>query len=179
MITNNISTLKIHKLTQDQYDRELEAGRIDENALYLTPDAGHNHAATEITSGTLSSDRLPVVPVSKGGTGAAFEWIESAALQELPRVLLLKENANGVRYFDAYTSLPVRFGGLGTRMVGNAQDNSLLVKQTDGNGEPFIDYTAYPKVESITVGNCTINYDDDTNFLEFIFTSTTDTGTEV
>lgn len=38
MITNNISTLKIHKLTQAQYERELAAGRIDENALYLTPD---------------------------------------------------------------------------------------------------------------------------------------------
>ena len=38
MITENLSTLKIHKLTQEQYDREFAAGRIDENALYLTPD---------------------------------------------------------------------------------------------------------------------------------------------
>lgn len=38
MITENIPTFKIHKLTQAQYDRELEAGNIDENALYLTPD---------------------------------------------------------------------------------------------------------------------------------------------
>lgn len=38
MITNNVSTLKIHKLTQEQYDRELAAGNLDENALYLTPD---------------------------------------------------------------------------------------------------------------------------------------------
>lgn len=38
MITENLSTLKIHKLTQAQYDRELEAGNIDESALYLTPD---------------------------------------------------------------------------------------------------------------------------------------------
>lgn len=40
MITQNLSTLKIHKLTQAQYERELEAGRIDENAIYLTPDEG-------------------------------------------------------------------------------------------------------------------------------------------
>ena len=33
-----MTTLKIHKLTQAQYERELAAGRIDENALYLTPD---------------------------------------------------------------------------------------------------------------------------------------------
>lgn len=32
--------------------------------------ASHNHAASNITSGTLSSDRLPTVPVIKGGTGA-------------------------------------------------------------------------------------------------------------
>lgn len=38
MITNDVSTLKIHKLTQAQYDRELAAGNLDENALYLTPD---------------------------------------------------------------------------------------------------------------------------------------------
>ena len=38
MIAENLSTLKIHKLTKEQYERELAAGRIDENALYLTPD---------------------------------------------------------------------------------------------------------------------------------------------
>ena len=38
MITENLSTLKIHKLTQAQYNRELAAGNIDETALYLTPD---------------------------------------------------------------------------------------------------------------------------------------------
>ena len=37
MKTENLSTLKINKLTQAQYNRELDAGRIDENALYLTP----------------------------------------------------------------------------------------------------------------------------------------------
>lgn len=47
MITENLSTLKIHKLTQAQYDCELEAGRLDENALYLTPD--------ELTSAQVSS----------------------------------------------------------------------------------------------------------------------------
>ena len=31
MITENLSTLKIHKLTQEQYDRELAAGKINDN----------------------------------------------------------------------------------------------------------------------------------------------------
>ena len=38
MNITNLSTLKIHKLSKEQYERELAAGRIDENALYLTPD---------------------------------------------------------------------------------------------------------------------------------------------
>lgn len=40
MIVNDLSTLKIHKLSQEQYDRELAAGRIDADAIYLTPDEG-------------------------------------------------------------------------------------------------------------------------------------------
>lgn len=40
MNEHNLSTLKIHQLAQEQYDRELAAGRIDENAIYLTPDEG-------------------------------------------------------------------------------------------------------------------------------------------
>lgn len=36
MIIEKISALKIHKLTQEQYERELEDGNIDETALYLT-----------------------------------------------------------------------------------------------------------------------------------------------
>lgn len=42
MITETLSTLKIHKLSQEQYDRELAAGTLDDNALYLTDDEGGN-----------------------------------------------------------------------------------------------------------------------------------------
>lgn len=38
MTRENLQILKIHKLTQEQYDREKEANRLDSNALYLTPD---------------------------------------------------------------------------------------------------------------------------------------------
>lgn len=37
MITENVSTLKINKLTQKQYDRALAAGNINANEIYLTP----------------------------------------------------------------------------------------------------------------------------------------------
>lgn len=38
MITENLSTLHIHKLTQAQYERLVDEGKDDKNALYLTPD---------------------------------------------------------------------------------------------------------------------------------------------
>lgn len=38
MKTENLSTLKINKLTDKQYKREYEAGNIKANELYLTPD---------------------------------------------------------------------------------------------------------------------------------------------
>ena len=60
MNTENLSTLKIHKLSKDQYDRELAAGNIDPNALYLTPDEGSEEFEiklqnTNISYGTCST----------------------------------------------------------------------------------------------------------------------------
>lgn len=40
--TENLSTLKIHKLTQAQYEQMLEDGTIDENSIYLTPDENYS-----------------------------------------------------------------------------------------------------------------------------------------
>lgn len=53
MKTENLSTLKIHQLSQKQYDRELAAGRIDENAIYLTPYEG-----TFVTKEYVDSQRI-------------------------------------------------------------------------------------------------------------------------
>jgi hypothetical protein len=38
LITENLSTLKIYKLTQEQYERKLANGEIDQSALYFTDD---------------------------------------------------------------------------------------------------------------------------------------------
>lgn len=49
MRTETLSTLKINKLSQEQYDRELANGNIDENAIYLTPDSDLDLAEVEQT----------------------------------------------------------------------------------------------------------------------------------
>lgn len=38
MITQDILTLEIHKLTQAQFDSAAESGSLSETALYLTPE---------------------------------------------------------------------------------------------------------------------------------------------
>jgi hypothetical protein len=43
-----ISNLKINKLSETQYERELAAGNINENELYLTPDEGLPYHLHEI-----------------------------------------------------------------------------------------------------------------------------------
>lgn len=74
MITENLSTLKIHRLTQAQYDRELEAGNIDPNALYLTPEKEpifiQNDEPTDAEDGTLWLD-LDAIGQSSG-SGSVF-----------------------------------------------------------------------------------------------------------
>lgn len=66
MLTENLSTLKIHKLSQEQYDREYAAGNLEETALYLTPD---NYVTKDYVDSHLSggitriiTDTLPTEP---------------------------------------------------------------------------------------------------------------------
>ena len=80
MITENLSTLKIHKLSQKQYERELENGNIDETALYLTPDQEIDlspYATLEDIKDKANtkhshdmSDVIGITPIEKGGTNA-------------------------------------------------------------------------------------------------------------
>ena len=53
MITENLSTLKIHKLTKAQYERELAAGSIDPTALYLTPDEENAYVTPNVLANAL------------------------------------------------------------------------------------------------------------------------------
>lgn len=60
--------------------------------------AKHSHAAPDITSGTLAVDRLPTIPLSKGGTGATSAETARTALgvQNPPTapVVLTNQNLN-------------------------------------------------------------------------------------
>jgi hypothetical protein len=55
LTTTNLSTLKIHKLTQTQYDAAVINGNIDENALYLTPDEESTDNSKNVWYGTCAT----------------------------------------------------------------------------------------------------------------------------
>ena len=73
LFTENLTTLKIHKLSQEQYNRELESGNIDETALYLTPDEEIDLSGYALTSdvesyvNTRFAEILPLITESDDG----------------------------------------------------------------------------------------------------------------
>lgn len=64
MIVKNLQMLKINQMTQEQYEREYNAGNIDENAIYLTPDQNEYVKKTDILEDLLTeegADKIPTV----------------------------------------------------------------------------------------------------------------------
>ena len=142
MKTEFLSSLKIHKLTQEQYDRELSAGTIDETALYLTPEEDidltpyaklsdldlkaaieHEHDAAEITSG--------VLPLAQGGTGQAMSRVQNSIIRFSSGgdYFSSTPTANGALYATLangqpqFGTLPIAQGGTGATEVVAARTN--------------------------------------------------------
>lgn len=74
MNTENLSTLKIHKLSQAQYNRELAAGNIDETALYLTPDDGSDWSQNNEASSGYIKNRTHYEQVIMEEISPTFSW---------------------------------------------------------------------------------------------------------
>ena len=70
----------------------------------------HNHSTSNITSGTLSSDRLPTVPIAKGGTGATTAAAAltnlgiTATAAELNKLDGVTATTAEINYIDGVTS---------------------------------------------------------------------------
>lgn len=66
MIIENIPTLKIQKLTQEQYDTALENNALDKNSIYLTPTVVEDYAfksdletKADLVDGKVPFEQLP------------------------------------------------------------------------------------------------------------------------
>lgn len=99
--------------------------------------SSHNHAASNITSGTLSSDRLPTVPIAKGGTGATTA---AAALTNLG----ITATATELNYVDGVTSniqtqLDGKAASSHNHSASNITSGTLAIARGGtGNGNGYI-----------------------------------------
>lgn len=122
----------------------------------------HRHSASHITSGTLSSDRLPTVPITKGGTGATTA---SGALSNLG----ITATATEINYIDGVTS------NIQTQLNNKASSSHTHDRITSGIGSfaamYFDDSTKknhwfkpdvnYPTTQEISIGsNVTRTWDN-------------------
>lgn len=138
MITNNISTLKIHKMTQAQYERELAAGNIDENALYLTPDEDRDlslyltkdEATQEYESQIAAQEKL----------GEAKEYAETVILavtKEMGESKADKEHSHDEMY---YTEDEVN------ELLANKKGNDFIVTVSGDETSGYIADKTYAEI---------------------------------
>ena len=87
-----------------------EVKSYTDNAVSTKANSNHNHSASNITSGTLSSDRLPTVPIAKGGTGATTAAAAltnlgiTATASELNKLDGVTATTTELNYVDGVTS---------------------------------------------------------------------------
>ena len=84
--------------------------------------AGHTHAAGDVTNGILAADRLPTVPLAKGGTGATTAAAARAALGADDAANLTTGTLQRAR-------LPAQLAGVST---GSMSNNTAVSFATDG-----------------------------------------------
>ncbi len=135
MNTESVSTLKIHKLTQAQYNRELEAGNIDTTALYLTPDEKIN---IEV-SGAKVGQFLKVAGVDENGMPTKWEAVDAPAKgvdywTEVDKAEIVAEVIQSViiQYPEAHA------------IYGDIDDNNIITLHGD-----------------LSKGKYTLNFEDD------------------
>ena len=139
--------------------------------------SGHNHSAAAITTGTLSSSRIPTISVEKGGTGAttvedARTSLSVYSINEIDAKLSEKadsEHSHGDLYDakgDANTAL--EFAKAYTdESVANKQDKNLIVRVVDANARTA-SHTPSEVMEYFQSGGKVIFFDGGTEhaFLE-------------
>lgn len=123
MITNNISTLKIHKLTQAQYDRELAAGNIDETALYLTPDETPDNIQFQLDN---KADKIDGVykrqlTLPAGSTSVAFSGFYTEGLTLVNYVAYIGESPDDLLILDTTSANNLTFS------IAEAYDKDIII----------------------------------------------------
>ena len=141
MITENLSTLKIHKLSQEQYDKAVENGNVNANEIYLTP------ADDDIKKHNSSTDAHEDIRDEVDKVRDAFETIKSNNIldPENYEVGYWDENFNKMDNATRIRTVkPIQIWGRGSKFYiasnltsdnnSNAEKDNLMIFQLDENG---------------------------------------------
>lgn len=111
-------------------------------------DVEHTHSASDVNSGTLGTDRLPTVPVTKGGTGAttaaaartnlgaaaAKHSHTKAEITDFSHTHSASDVSSGTLSSDRLPTVPVTKGGTGATDKRTALNNLMSVDLTTTTG---------------------------------------------
>lgn len=151
MIKDTLSTLKINKLTQAQYDAALAAGTIQDNELYMTPDDNELDTTSFLRVSDVGSavDPNPVNADTLGGRDAGdfalkIDLNELAKKSELePLATKTELNAKASLASPTFTGTPKTSANTN---YTTAQLRNVILSTADpsggSNGDIWIKYKA-------------------------------------
>lgn len=194
MITNNLSTLNIHQLSEQQFQRIVENNEYDENALYLTPDKEvlivtideetgmASHTPAEIYAHVQSSGMAVLNEINNWGItlnymGGAEDYASFGAwLDELRSVYVTIYSDGHMDFREPNYVLSDAVDNKITRPNTAEVGQTIVVKSIDENGQPTEwEAVNFPKEKAtklitlldVTIENEMILAIDDTNTCTF------------
>lgn len=138
MKTENLSALKIHKLTDAQHKREKAAGNLDSTALYLTPATSICYATCDVAKGTqaktaaLTTGSLTLTAGARVAVKFKYENTAAAPTLNVDDTGAKAIYWNGAalsspQYWQAGATLEFIYNGTQWDLVGIAKDNNTHI----------------------------------------------------
>ena len=132
MLTENLSTLKINRLTQEQYDAALTNGSINANELYLTPDDNEldTSAFLRVTDVGSAVDINPINADTLQGKSASYFATASALNAKAPLASPSFTGTAKVAAGTDYTTAKLRNITLSTADPSGGSNGDVWIKYT-------------------------------------------------
>ena len=132
MLTENLSTLKINRLTQEQYDAALTNGSINANELYLTPDDNEldTSAFLRVTDVGSAVDINPINADTLQGKSANYFATASALNAKAPLASPSFTGTAKVAPGTDYTTAKLRKITLSTADPSGGNNGDIWIKYT-------------------------------------------------
>ena len=129
MKIDNLSTLKIHKLTQEQYDAALRAGKLESNEIYLTPDEPID-LSPYATKAELQEE-ISARQLADSGKQATIEGAATTITKDnLTKNRVLVSNTDGKVAVSAITSIELGYLDGVTSAIQTQLENKLSTTGT-------------------------------------------------